>query len=196
MKTALFLFFLIFTPNLEVNPWVLQSDSNDIKAYTRVKNGTDYYEFKTILKTNYDVDKVINILIDVASFKNWLPSTSESRVLKKKSKTELIGYTVSTVPWPMSSRDLVFNMKLNRKNGNHATLTLTGIEDYKVLNEDFVRVKDFKAKWSIIKEGNTTTISHYVSFDPDTNASRWMLKNSMVSARVDALKALRKELEK
>lgn len=196
MKAILILMFLVLAPNLESNPWVLQTESKDIKAFARIKSGTDYYEFKTILNSNSSIEKLIDLLMDVSSFKDWLPSTSDSRVLKRKSKEELIGYTVSTLPWPMSSRDLVFNMRLNRKNSNYATITLTGIENYKVLNDNFVRVKNYKATWVISKEGSKTSITHYVSFDPDSNVSKWMLKNSMITARVDVLKALKKELEK
>lgn len=192
----IFLSFSIFILSFSSKPWILEHDKNEIKAYARIQQGKDYYEFKTNTRVNASIKQVVGVLMNVAKFKEWMPSTLESKVLKQKSSHEKIAYTLSSVPWPMSSRDLVFSMKLSYPDKNSAKIELEGLYDYIPHNKDHVRVKDYKAVWTLKYKGGKTFVEHYVSFDPDTSASMWMIKNSMVKARVSVLEGLKEELEK
>ena len=186
---------LLFSPGV-TNSWVLEYDKDQILAYARIKEGVNYYEFKTELISDADIKQVVKVLMKVSKFKEWMPNTLESKVLKEKSSHEKIAYTLSSVPWPMSPRDLIFSMKLSYLDKNSAKIELEGLYDYIPHHKDHVRVKDYQAVWTLKSKGGKIHIGHYVSFDPDTSASMWMIKNSMVKARVSVLEGLKAELKK
>jgi len=194
MFKLIVLFFVHLSTVFPSNPWGFEQESDGIKAYSRLKANSSYYEFKTVAKVNSSAQKVIEILTNIEDFENWLTNTTASKLLKKPSATEWIGYTVTSTPWPLSSRDLVFKMEQVKIDSKNFRLILTGIPDYIPLESEYVRLKDYEAEWMVSESNGTTTIEHIASFDPDSSTPAWMVKNSMVSARIEVLAALQEKL--
>lgn len=188
------LFFVPLSIIFPTNPWEFEQESEGIKAYSRLKANTSYYEFKTVTEMNSSAKRIVNILTDIDGFENWLTNTTKSKVLEKQASNVWIGYTVTSTPWPLSSRDLVFKMEQVKINSNTFRLILTGMPDYIPLESDYVRLKDYEAEWIISETNGVTTIEHIASFDPDSSTPAWMVKNSMVSARIEVLAALQEKL--
>lgn len=176
--------------------WNLEKKEDGITAYSRLKQGKDYYEFRTTFNVNTDLNKLIRTITDVNNFKNWLPNTVNSKVLKRIDANSLYGYTVTSTRWPLSDRDLVFKMTEKKLDDLNYRITLVGKENYYPIQDDKVRVKDYHAVWKlkIIKSG--VAIDYIASFDPDSSTPYWAIKNSMINARIEVCQALRKRLKK
>ena len=197
-SVSLIAFFLIsFLPVYCQNDWEKETYENGIQAYSRIKEGKDYYEFRTVFTTKSTIYKAKKLISNIANLKNWLPSTLESKLLEKVSDTEFYGYTVSDAPWPASDRDLVFKMTIKRHSSKSYTITLKGEPDYYPLQSGKVRVQEYIAVWKIdLIDDNLIEIDYTASFDPGSSYPNWLIKNSMIEARMETSLNFRKELEK
>ena len=192
----LFVFLMyssLFT--LKDSTWTFEKKVDDITAYSRIKNGTYYYEFRTPFYVNSTLTKVTQVLMDINDFKNWLPNTKNSKLLKRINTNSSYGYTVTSTPWPLSERDLVFKMTKKKIDENNYHIILVGEEDYHPKQNGKVRVKDYNAIWKIKKTKSGVHVDYIASFDPDSNTPTWMIKNSMITARIEVSKALQNKLK-
>lgn len=196
MKHILLLFILFISSTFYAQDnWVLEKTESDIKAYSRIKEGTDYYEFRTIFKVDASILDAKNLITDVANFKNWLPNTKASKLLKKVNDNVYYGYTVTETPWPLSDRDLVFKATVKKLGSKKYSITLEGTPDYIAEDKKKVRVQEYKAQW-IIKEVEPNVIKVYyqASFNPGSSYPNWMIKNSMIDARIETSLNFRAQL--
>mgnify|MGYP005823361925 CR=1 FL=1 len=177
--------------------WEKETEKDGIKAYSRIKEGKDYYEFRTVFTTKSTIYKAKKLITDIDNLKTWLPSTLDSKLLEKVSDTEFYGYTVTDTPWPASNRDLVFKMTVKRHSSKSYTITLKGDPDYYPAQSDKVRVLEYIAVWKIdLKGENLIEIDYTASFNPGSTYPNWLIKNSMVDARMETSLNFRKQLEK
>lgn len=198
MKFLLLFFSIVATfSSFTQNNWVKETKEDGIQAYSRIKEGKEYYEFRTVFTTKTTVYKAKKLITDIDNLKNWLPSTLDSKLLEKVSDTEFYGYTVTDAPWPASNRDLVFKMTVKRHSSSSYTITLKGDSDYYPLQSDKVRVKEYLAVWKIeLKGDNLIEIDYTASFDPGSTYPNWLIKNSMIEARIETSLNFRNQLEK
>lgn len=198
MKPLLFVFSFVFAySSFAQNDWVKESEENGIKAYSRLKEGKDYYEFRTVFTAKTTIYEAKKLITKIDNLKTWLPSTLESKLLDKVSDTEFYGYTVTDAPWPASNRDLVFKMTVKRHSSKSYTITLKGEPDYYPKQSDKVRVYEYLAVWKIdLKKDNLIEVDYTASFNPGSTYPNWLIKNSMVEARIETSLNFRKQLEK
>jgi hypothetical protein len=197
-EISVILFFLVVSISaIAQGDWQKETNENGIQAYSRIKEGKDYYEFRTVFTTESTIYKAKKLITNIDGLKNWLPSTLESTLLEKVSDTEFYGYTVTDTPWPASNRDLVFKMTVKRHSSKSYTITLKGEPDYYPPQSDNVRVLEYLAIWKIdLKGENLIEIDYTASFDPGSTYPNWLIKNSMVEARMETSLNFRKQLEK
>ncbi len=193
----LYILFVILFFSVNPNPWTFEKETDGIRAYSRLKHPHSYYEFKTkITLPNTTIENVVEVINDVASFKDWMVNTEESKILEVISENEAIGYTVSTTPWPLSSRDLVFRITKKNNSATSYSIFLQGMEDHIPEKGSYVRLKSYEASWEIEKTNTAVTVAHIASFDPDSSTPAWAIKNSMLSARIEVMQALRNRVNR
>lgn len=176
------------------NSWEHEKFESGINAYSRIKEGKEFYEFRTTCTVVSSMDKVIQCVSEVNDFKNWLPNTIDSKILKRVDSSALYGYTVTSTQWPLSDRDLVFKMTRKKINENNHHIILHGQENYYPEQPDKVRVKDYYSIWKLKKVKAGVFVDYISSFDPGSSAPYWALKNAMINARIAVCKALRNRL--
>jgi len=193
----LFLSLLFFPLTMFAqNTWTPEKEENSIKAFSRFKQGKDYYEYRTIFTVNEPIHKVAALIGDVSNFKNWMPNTVQSRILKIENDSTFYAYTETSAPWPASNRDAVFKAS-RRQKGNTITFLFEGKSNYIPEQKGKVRVKDYFAQWRLIQLGpNKTQIEYIGSFDPGKSYPNWMVKNSIIDARIESSKKLIQALKR
>lgn len=198
MRVIILVFSFLFILSINAqNEWKTEEIRDEIKAYSRIKKNTDYYEFRTVFTTKSTIYKSKMLITDISNFKNWMPSTLDSKVLEKISDTEYYGYTVTDAPWPASNRDLVFKMVVKRHSSKSYTITLQGEPEYYPIQSGKVRVYEYKSVWKIdLKDDKLIEVDYIASFNPGTSYPNWLIKNSMVDARIETSLNFRKQLEK
>lgn len=187
--TSLFLVFLLAPLLQGQSTWNPEKDEDGIKAYTRIKAGKDYFEYRTVFGVKGTLDQAQKMITDVDAFKKWMPKTIDSKIIERKSETVLFGYTKVSAPWPASNRDLVFKMEVKKSGDKLLKIVLTGAPDHHPQDEECVRLKDYSSEWRIHQvTGETMIIDYRVSFEPGGNYPKTILKNSLVDARIETSK--------
>lgn len=177
--------------------WSQEKTIDNIRAYSRMKSGKDYYEYRTVFTVKSSFRGAVDLVFDIANFKNWLPNCVESKVIHKVSGTVLLGYTVTEAPWPASDRDAAFIVTKRKEKENCYSITMEGKANDYPLQKGKVRVHDYHAVWKITELApDNLEIEYIASFNPGKGAPNWMIKNSVIEARIKSSQNLIKELKK
>jgi hypothetical protein len=190
--------FSIFSLNIFAqNDWTFEKESNEIKAYSRMKEGKEYYEYRAKVVIYSTLEFVKKAIVDVDNFKKWMPNTVDSKILEKLNDSTYYGYTVTSAPWPASNRDGVFLGKIKRLNSSSYLITQTSApSSYYPTQSGKVRINEYSGVWKIVDIGNGTVEIDYIgSFNPGSQYPNWVVKNSMIDGRLKTMEALIKELK-
>jgi hypothetical protein len=98
--------------------WKLCKDKDGIKVYQSVVTNSSFKAIKVecILQGNYN--KLLNVLSDVDHHKDWVYNNKTSYIIKTISRDEFYYYTETSIPWPMSNRDVVVHVKIGKDSLN------------------------------------------------------------------------------
>lgn len=178
-----------------VSDWTKEKEDDGIVVYTRTITGKSYLEYKTDFKVYAILARVKEVITAVDSYKEWMPSTVESRIVRKKSDSVFYAYTVTETPWPASSRDLAFKGTVQKVDANTFRITYTEAPTSVPENKKYVRIKGYRAIWELTQQSpDYVMVSFRFTFDPGSTYPNWMIKNGIVSARIDVAKSLRKRV--
>lgn len=197
LKVCLLFLFVFPTILLAQQKWTQEKYVDGIRAYSRMKEGKDYYEFRTVFQVNSSLKKLSDFIFDVANFKTWQPNCMESRVLKRESDDLVIGYTATDAPWPSTDRDVAFKVTRKRINDKTITITMESRSDYYPVQKSFVRVYEYHAIWKLTETTmNQIEIEYIASFNPGKGTPNWVVKNGIIDARIETAQQLIKEVKK
>jgi len=197
-----FLIFLaLLTASLNTfaqNQWVLNTNKEGIKVYTREVKDSKFKEYRGEVMVNCKLSTLVALLDDVDNQKNWFHDCIESKKLKNISKTEGINYFQQYAPWPVSNRDIVVKYKISQNNDTKViTIELTGLKSYIPEKNDIVRVPKLTGFWQFIPQGNGTVKVIYQAHSETGGMVPASLANAAcVDIPFNTLKNLLKEIQK
>jgi hypothetical protein len=178
--------------------WKFFKESNDISVYFRTHEKSTVKELKLTTKINATVQSVESIITNVDILKTWGYACLESKLLKRKGMGELYYYYAVDVPWPLSDRDVVINMKIRQD-------SLSGITDINSMNfnglipekEDRTRLKYVKAHWQLIPiNKNSMQLDFTIATELGSDFPDWLVNYAMSYSPIKSITALRNMAEK
>lgn len=177
--------------------WVEEKSEGGIKAYARIKSGKKYYEFRAVFQTKGNLKKAVQIVTDVDNFKNWMPNTLESKIVKKVNDSTFYAYTVTSAPKPASTRDAAFKVTRKRNNATSYSIIMEGKPESYPIQSGKVRVKEYFAVWKITQIApDLIEVDYIASFNPGDSFPNWMIKNSLIDARIKISKLFIEQMKK
>jgi START domain len=173
----LFLFFISEICAHSQHGWELQKDKNGLKIFTRETDSSKFKAIKVECILDGNLSKFNAIIRDVDNHKNWIYSTKKSYLLKRISNNEILYYTETFLPWPLSNRDVVIKMDISVDSTANAetinTYNVNGVVDKK---EDIVRVLHLSTQWQVKTAGiNKISIVYYFATDPGGSLPAWIV---------------------
>ena len=95
-------------------------------------------------------------------------STKQTYVLKQVSANEIVYYSETNLPWPVSNRDIPVRMRLNMTPANTILkVTASGEPDAYPLQKGIVRIQFFNSTWEVKPAGkNKISIVYFLKMDP------------------------------
>jgi hypothetical protein len=96
----------------EDNLWRVDRKDEGFTIYTREMPGSNILGFKAEGELNAPVEDVMAHLRDIERSGEWTPDLLYKSTLKEVSDLEAITYSVTSMPWPVLSRDYVLHNKL------------------------------------------------------------------------------------
>ena len=178
-----------------LSDWEKEKEEDGVIAYTRTKSGESYLEYRTDFLVNANLARVKEVITDVASYSAWMPSTLESRVVRKVNDSVFFAYTVTDTPWPASNRDLAFKGTVMKTSANRYVITYEEAPSVVPENSNYVRIAAYHAVWELEQvTPSQVQVSFIFSFDPGSTYPNWMIKSGVISARIEAAKKLRERV--
>jgi hypothetical protein len=175
--TFVFFFFIIATLKGLAQPsWKLVKEKNNIKVFTA---STEQSKFKSIrVEGIFDgtISKLIRIVTDVKGHPKWVYKAKNAQLVKQLNAHELVYYTQSSMPWPVTDRDAVIHLTIN-PDASHHILRMNSFSDsaYIEKQKGIVRVPYMKASWLVTETGNKIYINYTFEVDPGGSLAPWLV---------------------
>jgi len=183
MKLLFYLVWLMSCLKIEgQTSWHLIKDKNNIKVYTAETDSSDFKHIKVTGLFEGTLEKVVSIFLAIDKQKEWVYGTKRSYVIRKNNDLDLLYYVETSLPWPVSNRDVAIDMKINENKSNNTLIIKTVGEPGAVpVNKGIVRVPTFTGDWYFKSEGNNKlAIEYYLFLDPGGSLPAWVV-NMFVS---------------
>lgn len=152
----------------------MQKSGQGLKVYTKSRVGSAVKSIRVEIDFDVPVEKVLDVIMDVASFPLWIYQCKEATLVKRINQDQLIYHHVTQAPWPVADRDQYSKFIVTHHSGYvtvHSEI-LSGFPLYK----DCVRLQESQANWTLTPVDKQHTKGVYtLSFDPAGNIPAWLI---------------------
>lgn len=145
----MFAFFLVCQPLSAQDAWKPVTNKNGIKTYTRSMTGSKIQEVRAVTVFDARMEELTEVLTDFSAFDQWMPSCAGARVLEGANHLDMTIYELNDLPWPVSDRDVVINVKTAfYMDKARAIVSMKNVETPTVaLKNGVVRIHDFSGEY-------------------------------------------------
>jgi hypothetical protein len=192
------LVFCSFIRGYGQTDWELKTEKEGIKVYTKTFADSKFKAIRVDLDLQATLSQVVALLMDVNTGAEWIYATKTSVLLKQISPGELVYYSEVKLPWPMSNRDFIAQLKASQ-DAKTKVVTIDGpvIPDYVPVKEGIVRVSKSEGKWVITPLGpNHVKILYTLRMDPGGDLPAWLFNLFVTKGPTESFKNLQAELRK
>jgi hypothetical protein len=99
------------------------------------------------------MEEAIQLIADPKSTSKWMSGIEENYELKKINQYEWYTYTLFSIPWPFSKRDLVSYYKIIRNPDlKNVTIDIHSRDNYIPLKSKITRLTSYQAIWRIVQQ--------------------------------------------
>ncbi len=172
------------TPGYGQPECTLRKEQDGIRVYACDSKLSKLRSIKAVFTINTTLDDLIHVIMDVDNYKNWQYNTINAHVVKMISDTELIYYSEVEAPWPISNRDLVVHLDIQKDITTGSLIVNTNsIPDYIPTKKGIVRVPMSHAQW-IVKpiSDSLVSVEYTMLIDPGGSVPVWMVNLVVVEA--------------
>jgi hypothetical protein len=161
------LFFFTAARSSGQSAWELKKDQNGIKVYSRSAKTSKYKELRAVFDLTGNYDQLRYILNDVTNYKTWVYSTVSSKLVERKSETEMIYYSRISAPWPVSKRDFYSDTRIWVDSANHQMRLSSRSVDNFPSADNIVRIGFLRSEWVITAPSpGALPVEYTLSWDP------------------------------
>ncbi len=177
--------------------WEFAKEKDGIKVYTRYENESRYKSFKGEVDIKADIAAVSSLIEDVKNFDRWDEGVTEIRVLQHVQGKMIRYYVVYDVPWPFKDRDLCVEADITTDKASGSQLIQArSVPEFVPLNDDRVRIVDYRQKWIIQPSGNGNIRLIVEGFaDPAGDIPAWVVNMAITDTPLNMLNSIRDNLK-
>ncbi len=171
-----------FSKETSSNDWQLKKFENGISVYTRSTENSKYKELKAIFQIKTSLSSIIALLNDVESYPQWVYRCETSKILRKNSEKQLIRYQTIVAPWPVDNRDVVVEVNSYQDEKTKIVYQkVTPLPDYVPASKDHVRIREFRAIWTLkpLKNG-IVDVEYELLVNPAGAIPAWIVNLAVV----------------
>ena len=177
--------------------WKLSKDKDGIRIYQSAVNHSNYKSIKVECTLEGNYDKLMAVLNNVSGHKDWVYHSKTSYIIKQVNPYELYYYTEASLPWPMSNRDAVVHLKMDRDSLNRfLKITSIGVPDYIAEKSGKVRVPRSTVSWNVtMPTTKTISIIYIFEAEPGGSLPAWVANMFADKGPFETFKKLREILK-
>ncbi|HEX6170211.1 MAG TPA: START domain-containing protein [Chitinophagaceae bacterium] len=156
--------------------WKLSKEKDGIKVYQSELQNSSYKAIKVECTLEGNYDKLIAVLRNVDGQKDWVYHNKTAYIVKKINPHEFYYYTEASLPWPMSNRDAVVHLKMDRDSLNRFLKIISvSVPDYIAEKSGKVRVTRSTISWNVtMPTTNTIKIIYIFEAEPGGSIPAWV----------------------
>jgi len=156
--------------------WKLSKEKDGIKVYQSELEHSSYKAIKVECTLEGNYDKLIAVLRNVDGQKDWVYHNKTAYIVKKINPYEFYYYTEASLPWPMSNRDAVVHLKMDRDSLNRFLKIISvSVPDYLAEKSGKVRVTRSTISWNVtMPTTNTIKIIYIFEAEPGGSIPAWV----------------------
>jgi START domain len=178
--------------------WELRTEKEGIKVYTRTFSDSKFKAIRVDLDLQATLSQIVALLMDVNIGTQWVYATKTSVLLKQVSPSELVYYCEVKLPWPVSNRDFIAQLKVTQ-DAKTKVVTIDGpvIPDYVPVKDGIVRVTHSVGRWVITPLGpHHVKILYTLRMDPGGDLPPWLFNLFVTKGPTESFKNLQEQLKK
>lgn len=175
----------------QTGEWKFIKKTEGISIYHRKTGSLKDVKIETTFDCN--LSTIIEALLDVSAFKRWIYKVEFAKVLKVHTFNHVDYYNRINMPWPSEDRDLVATIKVSQ-NAITKEVISEDVCNWKSFPEDkdFIRIKDFYAKWSFKPTQNGVNGIYILHSDPGGDLSNAVINMFIDEGPLQSIKMLKK----
>ena len=203
MKTTTISFFLLIITTAIASlgfaqDWRLTKQKNGISIYDAATPNSNFKSIKVVCTLEGSYDKLVKIIKDVNHHKDWVYHNKEASLLKTVSPVEYYYYTVTTLPWPATNRDVVVHTTITRDSKEQfLEIHSSGHNGMVEEKTGKVRVNHSKVEWHVTAPtSKTISIVYTMEADPGGSIPAWLANSFADKGPYETFKKLEELLKK
>lgn len=156
--------------------WKLSKEKDGIKVYQSELQHSSYKAIKVECTLEGSYDKLIAVLSNVSGQKDWVYNNKASYILKQINPYELYYYSETSLPWPMSNRDAIVHLKMDKDSLNrYLNIKAVSVPDYIAEKNGKVRVTRSAISWNVtMPTTKTINIIYIFEAEPGGSIPAWV----------------------
>jgi hypothetical protein len=172
--------------------WKLSKDEDGIKVYQSEVKYSKYKSIKVECTLEGTYDKLMAILNDVVNQKNWVYNNKTSSILKRVSASEFYYYSETHLPWPMTNRDAIIHLKMNKDSLNRfLKISAVSVPSYTPEKSGMVRVPRSDISWYVtMPSAKTISIVYIFDAEPGGSLPAWVVNMFIDKGPYESFKKL------
>jgi len=164
----------------EVEDWKTVAHIGPVEVLVQpTETGPD--RFRASVAVCSDLDTVAAYIANVDNFMDWIAYAEEAQVLESGDSRTLY-YLKSSAPWPMRSRDMVYELKPRFDAGGTLHIAMRGLPDELPERRDAVRMDSVEGDWQFSVDGSEISVQLTLQVDPGRVAK--FLANRRIASTV------------
>ena len=180
------------------NDWILKTDKEGIKLYTKNMQNSSLNESKTVCVIDASLGRITAVLLDINRSADWVYATKNAALLKQLNPLELYYYSEIEVPWPASNRDFIVHMTVSQDEKTKA-VSIAGENKptYLPTVKNISRIQQLHTKWLIVPlQNGKVLIEYYLQVDPGGIVPAWLINMFSTKGPFETFKNLRLQVKK
>lgn len=171
--------------------WSLRKEAGDSRIYTTDQNDSSFQAFKAETLLDAPIEAVMAVMVNPASCVEWVLNCTESYSVGKGNFHDRYAYSVYDMPWPVTDRDYVLNI---RTRGNEISgeilMEMSATPGKRAENNSRVRVNRSDTLYRFIPEGGKTRMIWLQHTDPNGALPGWLVNTLLVDIPVSSMEEL------
>lgn len=173
--------------------WTLKKDAEGIKVYTGTSPHPNIKAVRVECRVKTTLSRLAALLLDAKAHEEWIYNTKVSYLVEQISPQEQLYYSEIEMPWPLSNRDVVINLKLSQdRESKVMTVIATAVQGHVPGLKDKVRVTSSQAIWKIVPVSDDEVEIEYVGWaNPGGSVPPWAVNLVACKGPFETFKRLR-----
>ena len=157
--------------------WKLSKDEDGIKVYQSEVKHSKFKSIKVECTLEGTYDKLMTILNDVINQKKWVYNNVNATMLQRIGANEFYYYSETHLPWPMTNRDAIIHLKMNKDSLNRfLKISATGVPGYAAEKSGIIRVPRSDISWYVtMPSAKTISIVYIFDAEPGGSLPAWVV---------------------